>query len=366
MNGGLKISVSGFRGIVGEDLTPERIIRFAASFALHRKGKIVIGHDTRISSEPIKKLIVGTLQSMGSEIVDIGVVPTPTCGIAVKELGACGGIMITASHNPEHWNGIKFLKEDGGGIEEDEIMRIAEFSEKGGLEWAKYDKLGVVRNWDGAIDLHIRKVLNLPFFDLDEIRSMRLQVVYDGNNGAGCVAIPGLLGELGCDVVVINGEPNGRFSHKLEPTPDALYELGEAVKEVTANLGLATDPDADRLAIVDETGNPISEEFTLAFAADYLLSKNPGPVVVNLSTSSLIDYVAENYGVPVYRTKVGELNVARMLTKIGGVIGGEGNGGVIVPPVHIGRDSLVASALIIAYIRQKNKNVSALVNDFPR
>jgi len=366
MSGKLKISVSGIRGVVGEDFDAELVSRIVSAFGRTRGGRVVLGRDTRQSGSAFEKIASGVLLSEGLDVIELGIAPTPTVELATLEFRASGGIVITASHNPPEWNGIKLIGPDGVAIEEPELSKIIELSEKPDLPCVKYNEFGRIIEFSDTPHFHIEKVLSIPYLDLDAIYRKHLRVVYDGNNGAGCVVIPRLLRDLGCEVFLINEEPNGNFTHSPEPIPDALVELGNKVRETQSILGLATDPDADRLALVDENGVPISEEFTLAFATDYLLSKNRGPVVVNLSTSSLMDFIAEKYNVPIYRTKIGELNVARGLKEHGGVIGGEGNGGVILPEIHYGRDAIVATVLILAYLTEKTKKPSQIKNeDFP-
>lgn len=360
----LMVSVSGIRGITGETLTPQVVLEFAQAYGTHLGGgRVVLGRDTRPSGEMFAAAAAAGLLAAGCEVCHLGVVMTPTIARAVRD-GACnGGVMVTASHNPPQWNGLKLLDSQGLAPESQQARRIAGLRERGELRTCR-DGFRPVLVDDGAGARHVRTVLEAVEVDLQPIRGLR--VVLDSVNGAGCLHSPSLLSELGCDVTHLNGEPNGRFAHPPEPVADNLVELCAAVRERGAAVGFAQDPDGDRLALVDEDGTYIGEEYTLALAAQFVLSRRPGPVAANLSTSRLIDAVAERHGVSVIRTPVGEANVARGMLAHECVIGGEGNGGVIDPRISLVRDSLSAMSLVLQLIASSGRLLSELVADLPR
>ncbi len=341
-------SVSGVRGIVGESLTPEIIIDLVSAFAELTNGeKVVLGGDSRVSGPMIKDLVKGTLAAHGYKVIDIGITPTPTVQLMTEQLKADGGIAITASHNPIQWNGLKFIGKDGMFLPENEIKELFSLEEKKDFSFASYKNLGQVKNYANGIQDHIEKILALDIIDKELIRSKKFTVIIDTVNGAGGPIMTRLLKSLGCQVIELNTEPTGIFAHTPEPVPVNLTDLGKAVKEHQADLGIAVDPDVDRCALVGEDGNPLGEEYTLAFAVKLILSKKLGPVVINMSTSRLSEDMVNYYNAILYRTKVGEIHVAKKMEEIGAVIGGEGNGGVILPEVHLGRDAPVAAALVL-------------------
>src|SRR5574341_1452157 len=331
----LIFSISGLREIVGEGLTPELVVRYASAYGYLSKGKIVVGRDTRNTGEMIKNLVISSLVSVGCEVVDIGICPTPTVELAVLDLTAQGGIAITASHNPIEWNALKFVNSEGMFITEQQKNKIDKLTKNQNIEFASWDKIGKVSKDSFQIEKHINKILNLNLVNAEKIREKRFKVVIDCVNGAGSFASPVLLEKLGCEVIKINCQNTGTFPHPPEPVPSTLSQLCDTVQQYQADIGFANDPDADRLAIVSEKGEAIGEEYTLALATKYVLSKKKGPVVVNLSTTKMIDDVAKMYNSPVHRTKVGEANVGLKLKQIKGVIGGEGNGGVILPHLQV-------------------------------
>lgn len=346
-------SLSGIRGVVGDALTPQRIVNYISAFAHWVDGpQVVVGRDSRPAGNLIESLVISTLRAKGIDVNEIGIAPTPTVQWKTEHLNAAGGIVITASHNPVQWNGLKFISADGvflNGKEMDEIFRM---SREGNFTFESWDNIGQLREIHGVIDEHIESILDLSVVDQEAISKKKFKVVVDAVNGAGSVALPALLEALGCEVYPINCIPNGRFPHEPEPLPENLTQLCDAVKKHDADLGIAVDPDADRCGLVDNTGRYLVEEYTLAIAVDTVLSKmkdtdEPQKVATNLSTTLAIEKVAEKYGAEVFRTPVGEINVVDKMVSTNAVIGGEGNGGVIFPESHLGRDSLVATALVL-------------------
>ncbi|MDI6783685.1 MAG: phosphoglucosamine mutase [bacterium] len=373
----LMISVAGIRGIVGDNVTPELFAKFAAAYGSFIGGvgtKLVIGRDTRVSGEMLKSAVVAGLISVGCTVVDIGISPTPTVGIMVKKLKADGGIVLSASHNPVEWNALKLVWNDGIFMDAETGKKFITLFQENKINYVSYSKLGKVLPFDKAIKMHQDMVLSVINTAL--IRKKRFKVVLDTCNGAGAVIIPGLLKQLGCRVNLLNGALDGKFAHNPEPVPENLTQLCRKVKSEKADFGIATDPDVDRVAFVSEKGIPIGEENTLALCVDYLLKKRSEVrgqksekpiIVVNLSTSRVHDDLAQKYGAVVIRTKIGEANVARrMLAEKNCLIGGEGNGGVIYPPVHYGRDAATGVALVLEYLAKSGKPLSDLVQGIPQ
>ena len=360
-------SVSGIRGIVGQSLTPETIIKYVSAFGQRSAGKkIVVGGDPRVSSHFIRPLILGTLQACGCEVIDVGIAPTPTIEIAVKTLQAAGAIAITASHNPIEWNGVKFIGPDGMFLPEREIFGLFREADKRKRAYASWDKLGNIEQYNNAVEDHLALILNLPYLEIDKIRRKKFKIALDCVNGAGGTIIPLLLDRLGCEVVPLNIETTGIFAHNPEPVPQNLLDLAVAVKNHKTDLGIAVDPDVDRMAMISNEGNPLGEEYTLALAVKYLLSKKLGYVVVNLSTSRVIDEIAQYYNVLLFKTKVGEINVSQKMQEVEAVIGGEGNGGVILPEVHLGRDAATGVALVLQALTEFNGSISELKQSLPQ
>lgn len=363
---GLMVSVSGVRGRVGEALTPEVVTRFAAAFGAYLcdevggRPTVVLGRDSRTSGPIFARSVEGALRAVGVDVVDVGLVPTPTVLFAVGTLGADGAIIVTASHNPVEWNALKLASGAGMFLDADEGARMRAFLEPGAVSWAGWDGLGGVRLDDGAVDRHVSAVLGLPFLDVERLRGRRFRVALDAVCGAGAVLLPPLLEALGCEVVGVNLEPDGRFPRPPEPVAANLGTLQALVRETGAMLGLATDPDGDRLALVDEAGRAIGEDYTLALATRLVLRHRQGPVVTNLSTSRVVEDAAE--GVPFHRAPVGEINVARRMQAEGAVIGGEGNGGVILPELHLTRDAAVAAALVLQLLLETGEPLSDLAD----
>src|SRR5574341_567799 len=342
----LLFTVSGLRGIVGQSLFPSTVLDYASAFGTFcQGGKVVLARDTRGSGEMLKMAAASALFSTGCEVIDIGIVPTPTVGLAVTDLRAKGGITVTASHNPIQWNALKFFNQSGRYLSPAEIMTIQSLVENKGFVFREWNHLGKIRADDSQIKKHIHQILALKYVRTQKIRKSRFKVAIDAVNGAGYLGGPELLQSLGCRIVKINCDNTSTFPRKPEPLVENLKQLERAVKKANADIGFALDPDADRLALVSEEGRAIGEEYTLALAVDYLLSWKKGKVVVNLSTSRMIEEVARKHGVTVERTKVGEVNVSARLEEIKGVIGGEGNGGVILPELHYTRDALLGRPL---------------------
>ncbi|MBD3168886.1 MAG: phosphoglucosamine mutase [candidate division Zixibacteria bacterium] len=363
----LMVSVSGIRGVIGmeDGLTPERALRYASAYATFcKKGKVIIGSDTRPSRSMVIPAVISGLTGCGMDVVDIGICPTPTVELAVKEMKARGGIIITASHNPIQWNALKMLNSKGMFLSPAEGEKVINIFEKGRFNYVPHNKLGSVERHD-FVHVHIKRVLELDAVKSTLLKRRKFKVALDCVNGAGAVLSPHLLEKLGCKVVPVNCEPDGDFARGPEPVPQNLKMLSEAVRENSCDIGFAHDPDADRLAIVDENGTAVGEEYTLAFVVDYILSHNRGSVAVNLSTSRMNEDIAGRYKAKVHRTKVGEINVSLKLRACRGVIGGEGNGGVIYPPLLYGRDGAVGIALVLSYLADKKCTVSEAVAMLP-
>lgn len=367
MTRNLMTSVSGVRGIIGESLTPDVIIKYVSVFGQRNSGKaVIVGGDPRVSSRFVFPLVKSTLISTGCHVIDIGISATPTIEIAVKQLKAAGGIAITASHNPMEWNGLKFIGPDGLFLPEREIFTLYQQSDQRKRIYVGWDKVGSEEYYEKAVTDHLDLITRLPYLDRNRIRRKKYKIVLDCVNGAGGVIVPRLLELLGCEVVPLNIEPSGIFAHPPEPVPQNLVDLAVAVKKNKANLGIAVDPDVDRLAMISHEGNPLGEEYTLALAVKFLLGKKLGHVVVNLSTSRVIDEIAQYYNVLLFKTKVGEINVSQRMKEVDAVIGGEGNGGVILPDVHLGRDASTGIALILQSLTEFGGTLSELKQSLPQ
>lgn len=361
----LLLSISGMRGIVGEGLAPEVVLTYALAFGNYCKGgKVVLGKDPRASGEMLKPAAISGLLASGCDVIDLGICPTPTVEIAAEDSKAYG-LVITASHNPIQWNGLKFIGPDGIFLSAAQVQKLFRLAKSSRLACKSWNRLGRIRVEESWIQKHVEKILKLEYIDGKSIRKRRLKVVLDCNNGAGSSIGPMLLKALGCRVVELNCGLSGLFAHPPEPLPQNIKMLCRKAKESKADVGFALDPDGDRLAVVSEKGVPLGEEKTLALAARFVLGKNPGYVAVNISTSKIIDEIAREFGAKVYRTPVGEAFVSRKLKRIRGIIGGEGNGGVILPELHLGRDGLLGMALILQYITESKKPVSELSQALP-
>lgn len=361
----LKISISGVRGVVGDFLTPQLIESFAKAFGTFTgEGRITVGRDTRTSGEMLFHAVCSGLLSTGCIPIDLGICPTPSVQIRTKETEAIGGIIITASHNPAQWNALKFVGKDGRFLDEYESRSIVEIYHEQTFRRCPDEEINKVRSDPQAIASHLKKVL--AYLDVELIRQRQFKVAFDCCNGAGSLMTPRLLQELGCQLIPINTEPNGLFPREPEPTPQHLTQLCSTTKLSGADVGFAQDADADRLAIVNEQGEAIGEDYTLALAVQFVLSKTPGPVVVNLSTSRVIEDIAAQYHCPVYRTKIGESNVIDKILECHAIVGGEGNGGVMIPAIHPCRDSFIGMGLVLQCMAETGKTISELVGAIPR
>ena len=363
----LIISVSGVRGTVGSALDPSQLTRFAAAFGTLIEGQsVVVGRDTRTSGPMAHYAILAGLIATGCQAIDVGVCPTPTVLLMSKELSASGSLVITASHNPIDWNGIEFASESGRLLSEAERLRLMEIYESGNFNLAAWDKQGSVELIDTAVDQHIAHVLSCDWLVQDQTRSHGLKVVIDCGNGAGSVISPHLLRALGCEVVELSCIPDGYFPRSAEPTPDALNQLCETVKSERADLGLAHDGDADRLVLVAEDGTPLSSEYTFVLAAEFLLNKRKGDIVATVSTSRMLDDVADRHGVKLHRTPVGVGFVVEKMREIGAVIGGEGTGGVIYPELQYTTDGITSIAAIVQFLADSRPlTVSDVIASLP-
>jgi phosphomannomutase len=361
------MSVSGVRGVVGAGLTPDRVVRLAAAFGtLAGDGKIVVGRDSRLSGDMIYAAVLAGLTASGRDVVRLDVVPTPTVQLAVEMLGAQGGIAVTASHNPPQWNALKFVSHHGTFLDRAAAEELFSIERESRIGWATFDALGSESVFSGALDAHVERILELRFLHRDRIAARRPKVVVDALHGAGGPVTARLLKALGCDAEILYEEPTGHFPREPEPLPGNIGELCEVVRAKGADVGFALDPDGDRLALVDETGTPIGEDATLPLAMDHVLAHKKGAVVTNYSTSMLVDAVAARHGCEVKRAAVGEANVVSKMKEVEAVIGGEGNGGVILPDVHLGRDAPVAMALIAALLTERDRPISAIMSGMPR
>ena len=361
----LKISISGVRGVIGESLTPSLLTRFSQAFGTYvGPGTIVIGRDPRRSGEMVRQAVIAGLLSSGCRVVDIGMCPVPTVQLLVRHLRGLGGVAITASHNPAEWNALKFIGADGLFLSGDNAREMLDIYHQGEYTKVTGSEMRGMESLPGATDLHIKTILGVLGQLPAEQRKPR--VVLDACNGAGSIVGPRLLEALGAEVITINISPDGTFPRPAEPLPENLGALSAAVKEHGADIGFAQDMDADRLAIVSEQGIPIGEDYTLVLAALRVLNHERGPVVANLSSTSVLQAVATKFDCPLFLTKIGEVNVTQEMEKQKAVIGGEGNGGVIYPRINFARDSLVGMGLVLHLLAETGQTVTQLVDSLPR
>lgn len=359
-------SISGVRGIVPDDLDASVISCYVRAFhSLCGEGAVIVGRDTRVSGSELTSAVIETFLGLGRDVLDCGICPTPTVQFVAEDTDAAGGLVVTASHNPEEWNGLKFIARDGCFLNEDSFGNLMRFAKEGKRETAG-DSGNYVR-FDQAVRRHIQRVLAIDWIDVDKIKRGNFKVAVDAVNGAAAEALPLLLQRMGCDVVKLNCDLSGRFVRGTEPLPENITMLSEAVVEHGCDAGFATDPDADRLAVIDEQGAPLGEEYTLVLSVDdYLRSTgSPQTVVTNLSTTMAVDRVAARYGSVVERTAVGEINVVGRMKQVGAELGGEGNGGVILKQVHLGRDSLVGAAIILNSMARMSQSLSDIFQQLP-
>ncbi|BAO77076.1 phosphoglucosamine mutase [Winogradskyella sp. PG-2] len=369
-------SISGIRGTIGgaveENLTPIDAVKFAAAYGTWLKQqrnkenyRVVVGRDARISGEMIQNLVMNTLVGLGINVVDVGLSTTPTVEIAVPLEHADGGIILTASHNPKQWNALKLLNAKGEFLNGAEGLKILEIAESNNMNFAEVDDLGKITKNEAYIDIHIDEVLELPLVNKKAIEAANFKVVVDGVNSTGGIAIPLLLERLGVHPLKLYCDPTGHFPHNPEPLKEHLGDLANAVVKERADFGIVVDPDVDRLAFMDETGEMFGEEYTLVACADYVLSKNPGNTVSNMSSTRALRDVTEKHGGMYEASAVGEVNVVTLMKKNNVVIGGEGNGGIIYPDSHYGRDALVGVALFLSLLAEKKMKVSELRASYP-
>jgi phosphomannomutase len=368
-------SISGIRGTIGgsagDALTPTDIVKFTTAFGIWVKkqtniNKIVVGRDARISGEMVRNLVVGTLQGIGIDVIDLDLSTTPTVEIAVPLENAGGGIIITASHNPKQWNALKLLNHKGEFIDDADGKKVLEIAEQANTIFAQVDDLGKVTFDDSYLQKHIDQILALPLVDVDAIKAAKLKIAIDCVNSSGGIFVPALLKALGVETVFeLFCEPNGQFPHNPEPLPENLTALSQEVVSKNADLGIAVDPDVDRLCFVCEDGNVFGEEYTLVAVADYILKNNKGNTVSNLSSTRALRDVTEMAGGVYQASAVGEVNVVNLMKETNAVIGGEGNGGIIYPELHYGRDALVGIALFLTHLAKFGKSISVLRASYP-
>ena len=369
-------SISGIRGTIGgkpgDNLTPIDAVKFAAAYGVwlkeyskKEKLTVVIGRDARISGEMIQNLVVSTLVGLGIDVIDLNLSTTPTVEIAVPMEKADGGIILTASHNPKQWNALKLLNEKGEFLDAAQGAKILEIAEKEAFNFSEVDHLGTITKNDSYIDIHIDEVLELSLVDADVIRAAKFKVVVDGVNSTGGIAIPKLLKELGVEVVELYCDPTGHFPHNPEPLKEHLGDICELVVKEKADFGIVVDPDVDRLAFITDEGEMFGEEYTLVACADYVLGKTKGNTVSNLSSSRALRDISERHGGTYEAAAVGEVNVVTKMKANKAIIGGEGNGGIIYPESHYGRDSLVGTALFLMLMAERGGTVSELRASYP-
>lgn len=366
----LMISISGIRGIFGESFTPDVIVKYGSAFSKYCKGrKVVIGRDGRITGKIVGNILASTLLSMGSDVIALGIAPTPTIALAVERFGAAGGVSITASHNPLEWNGLKFINNNGMFLNKEENEILWQIADSSDFKYVSWKNIGRHLKEETFYKKHIEEVLSLPLIQPDLIKSRRFRVVVDCINASGSIIVPQLLKEFGCEVVEINTELTGIFSHTPEPVPENLGQLCSRVREIGADFGIAVDPDADRLVFVTEKGEPLGEEYTVTIAIKTVLEKEKKKnsiIVVNLSTTRGVDIIAKYFGAKVVRTPVGEINVATKMKSSHALIGGEGSGGVIFPHLHFTRDAIVGIALALQQMAEFKGTLSQLKETLPQ
>lgn len=362
----LKISISGIRGIIGDGLDIRTVVDYTAAFSclFPKKAKVLVARDTRLTGDTIANSVISTLMASGINVIDIGITPTPTALYMVEKLKAHGGIMVSASHNPIEWNALKLIGKGGKFLDEKSVQELNKLYDKKSSRFVKALETGTYQKIEDAIEQHIKRIIR--FIDVDKIKKRNFKVACDYVNGTGLFATPKLLKALGVKEISINKEHTGKFAHVAEPSASSMKSLSELAKKNKVDIGFTQDPDADRLAIVLNDGTIISEEYTLALCAKYLWSVGKGNAAVNLSTSRMIDDLAKEKGYSVDRTKIGEINVSSHVVKNRLYFGGEGNGGIIVPAVSPGRDSLLGIALILELMAKENKTIKEIVAEIPK
>ncbi len=368
-------SISGIRGTIGgkpgDNLTPLDIVKYTSAFAgwlisESSNRKIVIGRDGRMSGEMVSSLCAQTLVASGFQVIDLGITTTPTVEIAVINEAACGGIILTASHNPKEWNALKLLNKQGEFISAEAGEHILSAAENNTFNFVSIDKIGSYKQDDSYLQKHIDAVVNYELVDVAAIKKEKYKIVVDAINSSGAIYVPALLKALGVkDVVVLNGEINGKFAHNPEPLPSHLISLSNEVKKQNASLGIAVDPDVDRLCFVSEDGSMFGEEYTLVAVADYVLSKRKGNTVSNMSSTKALKEITQKHGGEYFPSAVGEVNVVNKMKEVNAVIGGEGNGGIIVPDFHYGRDALIGIGLFLTHLAHSKKSINQLRGLYP-
>lgn len=360
------VSVSGIRGIFGTDLTPENLVTYAAAFGTWLNGDtVVVGRDSRTTGQICEDIVTATLQSVGCDVVKVGIAPTPTVAMAVLKHKAGGGIILTASHNPEEWNALKLLNDKSEFLDARQGEKVLEIADNKAFTYKRHDRIGRISFDDEAIREHLESILELPYIDKKTVADAGFTVAVDAVNGAGSLALPLLLEMLGVKVHKLNCKPTGKFPHNPEPLPEHLGEICKFIKNTPCDLGIVTDPDADRLALIDENGILFGEEYTQVAAFDFILEKKAGPTSTNLSSSRAADDISNKYGQICHRSAVGEINVVKKMQEVGAVIGGEGNGGVISPDLHYGRDALAGAAFILQLLAEREIKASVYRASLP-
>ncbi len=363
----LMTGISGIRGIVGDGLDPNVLVKYTSAYAdFIGKGTVVVGRDARITGEMVQEIVTGTLLAKGINVIEIGIVPTPTVQYTVKILKARGGIAISASHNPNEWNALKLLNSTGQFMTLEENIEMKKLFDKAGNNYKPWDKLGKREKYETALKKHVEDVLKLKYIDKSKIKRKKFKVVVDCVNGAGVYVIPDLLKKFGCKVIEMNCEKSGIFPRLPEPIPENLTETMKAVKKEKADLGIVVDPDVDRLVLITEKGEPFGEENTITQAVKFILSKKKGDVAVNLSTTRAVDDIARQAKVKVFRSPVGEANVVKKMKEVKAIIGGEGSGGVIYPELHYGRDALIGIAITLQHLTEFKGKMSGLKKSLPQ
>jgi phosphomannomutase len=363
----LMVSISGIRGLIGDGLDPEVLVKYTSAYAdLVGKGTVVVGRDARVTGEMVKNIVIGTLTAKGLDVLDIGITPTPTIQYTVKTLKAAGGIAISASHNPNEWNALKLTSSTGEFLDPDQNKKMIALLDAPKNVFVSWDKIGKSKDYPEGLKRHKEDALNLKYIDKEAIRKRKFKVVADCVNGAGAYIIPELLKDFGCEIIQLNCEKTGIFPRLPEPIPENLTETMKLVKESNVDLGIVVDPDVDRLVLITDKGEPFGEENTIAQAVRFILSKEKGNVVVNLSTTRAVDDIAKQYGCEVFRSAVGEANVVKKMKEVSAIIGGEGSGGVIFPELHYGRDALVGIAITLQHLLEFGGTISELKNEIPR
>jgi phosphomannomutase len=375
----LMVSISGIRGIVGESLTPETIVKYTSAYAEYcNRGQIIVGRDGRVTGKNILDIVVSTLLQMGCNVTDLGICPTPTVALAIERLKAAGGISITASHNPMIWNGLKFFASTGLFLDAEENQKFWRLAEQP-VKYVQWNKQGTYIQNKTFLDKHIHEVLGISYINVRKIRNRKFKVAVDCINSAGGTIVPRLLKKLGCKVIPQNCEVSGIFQHAPEPIPENLTSLCEKVRKSHADIGIAVDPDVDRLVLINEKGEPFGEEYTITACVKFILEKtiksnlkskssnlNSLKVVVNLSTTRAVEDITKQQGGTTLKTAVGEINVAKKMKEFGALIGGEGSGGVILPKVHLGRDAIVGIGIILQYLAEFGGTISELKASLPQ